>query len=173
VPHRAPRRVRRSVLRRLPLILFLIILLSFPLFPSLPPSILRSEPAAIVLVTAPRSTHAAAMLGFLQPSDRSHFFAAIASFTLPPLLREVRCPFLDLYVRVCSHLRSFTAPLSLSLDLLRSRTTCLSHGKISIVRRDITRTEMSCRRRELAPSFDLILGNNNYRYNLLALTERY
>lgn len=139
--------------------------LSRPLFLPLPPSILRSEPAAYVLVTAPRSTHAAAMLGFLRSSDRSHFFAATASF-LPsphPLLREPTAVLFLIYIfAVRSHLRSFASPpsrssllLSISLNLLRSETTCLSHGKISIVRRDIARTEMSCRRcRELASSFD-------------------
>lgn len=75
----------------------------------------------LVLVTAPRSTHAAAMLGFLRSSDRSHFFTAAASFTTPPppASEEVlRCPFPDLYVRVRSHLRSFAAPVSLFPSLL-------------------------------------------------------
>lgn len=81
-----------------------------------------------------------------------------------PLLREPTAVLFLIYIfAVRSHLRSFASPppprssllLSIFLNLLRSETTCLSHGKISIVRRDIARTEMSCRRcRELASSFD-------------------
>lgn len=84
--------------------------------------------------------------------------------SLLPLLREPTAVLFLIYIfAVRSHLRSFAFPLpprsslllSISLNLFRSETTCLSHGKISIVHRDIARTEMSCRRcRELASSFD-------------------
>lgn len=56
----------------------------------------------------------------------------------------------------------------------------MSHGKISIGRRDITGTEMSCRRRRRPRRSAnwhrhsiVILGNNNDRFTRSSLVDRH
>lgn len=155
------------------MIFFLTIFLSFPA-PFSSSSSINSTWTGRDLVTAPRSTHAVAMLDFLRSSDRSHFFAETASFT-PPLLKESSAVLFLIYMfvfAVRSHLRSFAASLSLFLSFLifyiAERLVYLtekywSFAEILLKLKWVVVVAANWHRHSI-----VILGNNNYPYSSLS-----
>lgn len=132
------------------------------------------EPADRTCHRSPRSTHAAAMLGFLQPGPVPPFCRNSL-----PRLPLVRGP-PDLFVRVRRSSSSalvrrrhsvslslflFTSLSTLSLSVSHREATCPSHGKISIGRRDTAWTEMSCRRANWHRHPIVTPDNNDDRYS--------